>query len=223
MTMTPRAHHTEAGAKTDGAPFVLGLGGSLRQPSQSEAALRLALRGAEKAGAVTALITGADLDLPLYSSAHANHPAVLHLLASARRADGLILASPAYHGSISGAVKNALDYLQFLSADDPPYLDGRAVGAVSTGLGTQAAVQTVDALRNVAHALRAWPTPIGVAIHEITRVYQDGEITDARTEELLRTMGAQVVEFARSRRLLHELEVLRQEADLETLARGPGA
>ncbi len=220
MTMTPQARR--AGAKADGAPFVLGLGGSLRQPSQSEAALRLALRGAEEAGAVTALITGADLDLPLYSSAHAGHPAVLHLLASARRADGLILASPAYHGSISGAVKNALDYLQFLSDDDPPYLDGRAVGAVSTGLGTQAAVQTVDALRNVAHALRAWPTPIGVAIHEITRVYQEGEITDARTEELLRTMGAQVVEFARSRRLLHELEAPRREVDVETLAHGPG-
>ena len=182
---------------------VLGLGGSLRRPSQSETALRMALRGAKEAGAVTELISADALRLPLYPSPDmATDPKVVALLAAVRRADGLILASPAYHGTMSGALKNALDYLQYLADDEPPYLDGRAVGALSTGDGTQAVVQTVDALRSVVHALRAWPTPIGVAIHEAGRTLQDGEVSDDRVAELLRAMGAQVVEFALARRAL---------------------
>src|ERR671932_490058 len=133
--------------------YVLGLGGSLRRPSESEVALRMALRGAEDAGAEIDIITAEGLELPLYPSPKMDeHPAVVRLLAAARRADGLILASPAYHGTMSGALKNALDYFQFLAHDVPPYLDGRAIGVLSTGAGTQAAVQTVNALRDVAQS-----------------------------------------------------------------------
>src|SRR5579871_7019679 len=95
---------------TDDRPiFILGLGGSLRRPSESEVALRMALRGAAEAGAETDIITAEGLDLPLYPSPDMDkHPSVVALLSAARRADGLILASPAYHGTMSGALKNAL-------------------------------------------------------------------------------------------------------------------
>lgn len=177
--------------------FVLGLGGSLRRPSESEVALRVALQGAADAGAETQIITADGLDLPLYPSPDMDkHPAVVTLLSAARRADGLILASPAYHGTMSGALKNALDYLQFLAGDDPPYLDGRAVGVLSTGAGTQATVQTVNALRDVVHALRGWPTPIGVPIHNSRPAAAQSEAIDAANTERLRAMGAQVVEFS---------------------------
>lgn len=181
--------------------YVLGIGGSLRRPSESEVALRTALLGAAEAGARTEIITAEGLELPLYPSPHMDeHPAVMRLLAEARRADGLILASPAYHGTMSGALKNALDYLQYLADDEPPYLDGRAIGVLSTGAGTQAAVQTVNALRDVVHALRAWPTPIGVPIHESQNKMTEHVIIDERTSFMLRAMGAQVVEFALARR-----------------------
>lgn len=48
---------------------VVGIGGSLRTDSQSERALRIALEGAERAGAKTTVITGADLVLPFYDPA----------------------------------------------------------------------------------------------------------------------------------------------------------
>jgi len=188
---------------------VFGLGGSLRQPSQSETALRMALRGAEDAGAVTEVFTAGNLDLPLYPGPHSSGASgaggrerIDALLAAARRADGLIFASPAYHGTVSGTVKNAIDYLQSLADDDLPYLDGRAVGVLSTGDGVQATVQTVDTLRNIAHALRAWPTPLGVTVHEAARSLRDGKVHDEQTAALLRTLGAQVVEFVRARRAL---------------------
>lgn len=186
--------------------FVLGLGGSLRRPSESEVALRVALQGAAQAGAETEIITAEGLDLPLYPSPNMDeHPAVVALLGAARRAEGLILASPAYHGTMSGALKNALDYLQFLARDDPPYLDGRAVGVLSTGAGTQATVQTCNALRDVVHALRGWPTPIGVPIHGSKPIMAEtGEFDDKMTAMLL-AMGAQVVQFALAQRAWRKL------------------
>jgi FMN reductase len=187
--------------------FVLGLGGSLRRPSESEVALRMALRGAAEAGADTQIITADSLDLPLYLSPRMDeHPVVVALLRAVRRADGLILASPAYHGTMSGAVKNALDYFQFLTADDPPYLDGCAVGVLSTGAGTQATVQTCNALRDVAHALRAWPTPIGVPIPGSRPVMAETGEIEENTAAMLRAMGAQVVQFALAQRAWRRLQ-----------------
>jgi FMN reductase len=76
-----------------------------------------------------------------------------------------VIGSPGYHGSLSGVVKNALDHLEALRDDERPYLDGRAVGCVTTAYGWQAAVNTLTALRQIVHALRGWPTPYGIALN----------------------------------------------------------
>ena len=79
--------------------------------------------------------------------------------------DAIIVGSPGYHGSLSGMVKNALDYAELLRGDQRAYFDGMPVGLVATAGGWQAAVSTLAALRTVIHALRGWPTPLGVAIN----------------------------------------------------------
>ena len=141
---------------------VAGLGGSIRPESQSERALRLALAGAEAAGARTVVITGTDLVMPFYDpSLTERTEAAERLISTLRTVDGLVLASPGYHGTLSGMVKNALDYIEDLRDEPLPYLDGRAVGCVALASGWQAAVTTLNALRSVVHALRGWPTRSG--------------------------------------------------------------
>src|ERR1044072_3415205 len=145
---------------------VVGIGGSLRASSQSERALRIALEGAEALGATTTVITGDDLVLPFYDPAIPERsPAAHRLVESLREADGVVLVSPGYHGTVSGLVKNALDYVEDLHADPRPYPDGRAIGCVAMALGWQAAVTTLTALRSIVHALRGWPTPLGAALN----------------------------------------------------------
>lgn len=148
------------------SPFIVGLGGTMRPGSSSESALRIALEEAEAAGARTRLF-GADAltALPMYDPTRPATPAADRLLTALREADGVILASPGYHGLVSGLVKNALDYVEELRDDARPYLSERPVGCVSTAYGWQAAVTTLQALRTVVHALRGWPTPLGVAIN----------------------------------------------------------
>ncbi|HYQ69260.1 NAD(P)H-dependent oxidoreductase [Actinophytocola sp.] len=184
-----------------GTVNVVGIGGSLRADSQSERALRIALDGAERAGAKTTLITGADLVLPFYDPAVPERsPSAYRLVEEIRNADGVVLVSPGYHGTVSGLVKNALDYIEDLREDRRPYLDARAVGCVAAARGWQAAVNTLTSLRSIVHALRGWPTPLGAAVNSAdVRFEADGACSDEQVASTLRTIGAQVVEFATSR------------------------
>jgi FMN reductase len=177
---------------------VVGIGGSMRDDSQSERALSVVLQGAEVAGAETVAITGPELVLPFYDPAVLERSAVaLRLVQALREADGVVLVSPGYHGTVSGLVKNALDYVEDLRADAQPYLDGRAVGCVAMALGWQAAVTTLTALRSIVHALRGWPTPLGAALNSAEVSFDDqGVPSDAAVERTLRTIGEQVVQFA---------------------------
>lgn len=178
--------------------LVVGIGGTVRPESSTERALGVALEAARVAGAEVRRFAGPDLAaLPLYSPADPQRcPTALQLIDAVRRADGLIVASPGYHASISGLIKNALDYLEDLREDPRPYLSGRAVGCIATGAGWQATVSTLAALRAIVHALRGWPTPLGATINTAGRRGADQE-ESARFQ--LETVGADVVEFARLR------------------------
>ena len=106
---------------------ILGLGGSLRPGSVTTLALRIALEGAETAGASTQLLELATLPLPLFNGTYTleeyspeGREAIQTLLNTTRKAHGFIFASPTYHNTISGALKNALDYMELLKDDYPP-------------------------------------------------------------------------------------------------------
>jgi FMN reductase len=178
---------------------ILGLGGSNRPHSSSERALKIALAAAEAAGSEVTSLGSADLDLPFYAPDRATRsPAARRLIDLVRTCDGLVIASPSYHGSMPGLIKNALDYIEDLRDDERPYLDGRAVGCIAVGAGWQATVTTLSALRNVVHALRGWPTPLGVVVNTTETAFDpDGTCGSAAIAEKLELVGLQVVGFAR--------------------------
>jgi FMN reductase len=178
---------------------ILAIGGSTRPRSSSERALEVAARAAEDAGATVIRITGRDLMLPIYDTESSERTdAARRLVDQARSADGLLIASPGYHGGISGMMKNALDYFEDLARDERAYLDGRAVGCIAVAYGWQATVSTLHQLRQVTHALRGWPTPLGGTVNaQHTSIAEDGTSSDEATLETLRIIGRQVVQFAR--------------------------
>jgi FMN reductase len=142
---------------------IVGFGGTTRPGSSSERALRIAL---EATGAESEIFVASDLDFPLYTPGETlPDERVQRFLGALRRADGIIIASPGYHGGISGLVKNAIDWVEELREDERPYFDGRAVGLIVVADGWQATVTTLSSLRSIVHALRGWPTPLGVAIN----------------------------------------------------------
>lgn len=148
------------------APHIVALGGTLRPESSTGRLLAAALAKAEARGARTTLFTGEAIAFPHYEPGSFDEaPGVARYLEALRTADAVIIGSPGYHGTLSGLVKTALDYIESLSKDERPYLDGLPVGLISTAAGWQASVSTLQALRTITHALRGWPTPIGVAVN----------------------------------------------------------
>ena len=185
-------------------PLVVAIGGTLKPNSSTQKALVLALRGAELAGARTHLIPGSELDLPMFDPVNAERTAGARaMIERLRQADGVIIGSPGYHGTISGLVKNALDYTEDMASDARPYFHGRPVGSVATGAGWQGAVNTLTALRNMVHALRGWNTPIGVAINTAEPAFgPDGEALDSKIGAMLADMGREIAIAARARSIL---------------------
>jgi FMN reductase len=182
------------------SPLIVGIGGTTRPGSSSELAVRTALAGAERRGVRTAHFGGDFLaSLPHYAPERTERTEEQRQLTEAvRQADGLIIGSPGYHGGISGLVKNAIDLLEDLRDDSRVYFDGRAVGLVVTAAGWQACGTTLTALRNVVHAMRGWPTPLGVTLNsgQGPLFGPAGECTDPAAAAQLELLGEQVHAFA---------------------------
>jgi FMN reductase len=183
-------------------PLILGVGGTIRAGSSTEKALVCALSRAEALGAETRLLGGAFLgSLPIFDPRPSDATsAQLELAAAVRAADGIIVASPGYHGSISGVIKNALDTLEITGRDAQPYLTGKPVGTVITAAGGQAGGTALMALRAIIHALRGWPTPFGAALNTANDLFDgEGACRDDKDAWQLDTVAEQVLDFAQMR------------------------
>lgn len=182
-------------------PLIVGIGGTTRVGSTSERALRFCLTAAGSLGADTVLLGGVDLPQDPYEPGRPERSAAAVALVDAmRRANGIILSTPSYHGGISGLVKNAIDYAEDLREDAQPYFDGRAVGCIVCADGPQGLGATLTALRAVIHSLRGWPTPYAATINvRENRVGDNGDFADPVIEEALKRVAGQVVDFARMR------------------------
>jgi FMN reductase len=177
---------------------VVGLGGSLAERSTSLAALKIALSGAEGAGAETQLFDIKRLDLPIYRPQETDIPdRAREFVEAMYSAHGLLWSSPLYHGTVSGAFKNALDWLHLLIHRDPPYLADKVIGLISTAGGVQG-LQAVNTMEFAVRALRAWAVPMVLPIPESWRAFdEEDQPTDAATGEQLRRLGQEVMRAAR--------------------------
>ena len=175
-------------------PTIVGLGGSLRKGSTSRSALQRALAGAAAAGAETTLLDLRELELPMYDPDD-DEPTegAATLIESCHAADGLLWSSPLYQGTISGAFKNALDWLHVLGRRDPPYLHDKVIGLISAAGGTQG-LQAINTMEFSARALRGWAVPYVVPIPASWQVFgEDGSISDETVEGQLERLGGEVV------------------------------
>lgn len=177
---------------------IVGLGGSLAKTSKSRAALQVALEGAASAGAETTLLDLRALALPIYNPDDEKRPteSAARLIESCYGADGMLWSSPLYQGTISGAFKNALDWLHVLGQRDPPYLHDTVVGMISAAGGMQG-LQAINTMEFSSRALRAWAVPYVVPIATAARVFDsNGRVRDERVEAQLRSLGSEVVRVA---------------------------
>ena len=172
---------------------VVGLGGSLAPRSNSLAALKVALRAAADEGAETTLFDVGEMDLPMFRRGMDVVPdRARELCDTVEEASGMIWASPLYHGTISGAFKNTLDWLDLLRDNDPPFLSDRIVGLISTAGGAQG-LQAINTMEFVVRALRGMAVPLVAPVSKAYRAFDDaGRATEDTIDQLLQALGREV-------------------------------
>jgi FMN reductase len=183
---------------SDDGPLIVGIGGSTGASSVTSLLLRACLDETAALGARTLAFTGPELaDLPIFAADEdLPVPGADALVAAVRAADAVIIATPGYHGGMSGLVKNAIDHLELLRDDERPYLDGRAVGVIVAAAGWQACGTTLVSVRSAIHSLRGWPTPFGVTVNSAEQhAGADGGF-DQRITGALRILARQLTDFA---------------------------
>ena len=188
-----------APALTPPSPLhVVGLGGTSRPGSTTERALVAALEAAARAGCTTQRVGAAGMPIELYDPVNPERSDAARTLVEAlRRADGLLIATPSYHGGISGLVKNAIDFVEDTRDEPRPYFEGRAVGCIVVADGPQALGSTLASLRAIVHALRGWPTPYAVTLNGRDRPFDDAASpAHAAALDACQRVAMQVVEFA---------------------------
>jgi FMN reductase len=183
--------------EADGTPLrILGIGGGMSERSRSRIVLRAALQIMEEAGATTTLADVRALDLPVYDADRPleDYPSTLAwLLDEVRAADGYILCSPSFHGSLTGAVKNVLDALHFLTDEDPRYFGGKPVGLI--GLGG-AAANVINALNHTARALNGLAVTTVVSVPNNAIDPLTATIADAQVQTRMTKMIGEVLNLA---------------------------
>ena len=177
---------------------IVGLGGSLRQPSRSRAALEVALDGAERAGVTVELLDLHVLRLPMYSpELEADAPVAVHrLIETCYEADGMLWSSPMYNGSVAARRGDGLLRDHMLGTREPPYLHDEVIGLISAAGGTQG-LQVVNTMEFSVRSLRGWAVPYVVPVPQAARVFaESGEVQDDAVEQQLRLLGEEVVRVA---------------------------
>lgn len=178
---------------------IVGIGGTFRARSSSEMLVRAVLSACEALGARTTMFDGPALaSLPHFNPELPERTAEqAAFVAAVRDADALVIGTPGYHGGVSGLVKNAIDLLEDTRADSRVYFDAMPVGLIVSAAGWQAGGVTLAALRGIVHAMRGWPTPVGIAINSIEQkpFDADGAIVDAAVAAQVDLQARQLMAF----------------------------
>ncbi|HAX47375.1 MAG TPA: hypothetical protein DCX92_00160 [Bacteroidetes bacterium] len=143
------------------------LGGSMENRSSTLAVLKYAAKRLKLQGAEVYIADIKSMNLPVFSykalKAVKNRK-FTELVKKIRTADGFLFASPEYHGTVSSAFKNVIDYLEVLSADKPPYLSLKPVGCIALGGAENAGYATLNSMISIVHNLRGVAAPNSMAI-----------------------------------------------------------
>ncbi|MBD2308276.1 NAD(P)H-dependent oxidoreductase [Chroococcidiopsis sp. FACHB-1243] len=175
---------------------IVGIGGSLREDSYSQLALEIAARRVEALGAEVEILDLRQMQLPFCHGGdeYPGYPDVERLQNTVQQADGLVLATPEYHGSISGVLKNALDLMSF------DQLDSKVAGLISV-LGGQPNSNALNDMRLIMRWVHAWVIPEQIAIGQAWKAFgADGKLLDEKLSQRFDQFAQSLVENTRKLR-----------------------
>ena len=178
---------------------ITALGGSAEPLSSTLAYLKFTADELCKLGAEVKIIDLKNLILPLYGYKTDNistEKEVKDYLEIIYNSDGYIFASPEYHGTVSAAFKNAVDYFEYLSDYKPPYLSKKPVGLIAAAGSENSGYRTLSTMMNIIHSLRGISAASSIAIGPANNpISASGEITSESVKRKLTRLAREVYEL----------------------------
>ncbi|MFD2371919.1 NADPH-dependent FMN reductase [Brevibacillus sp. GCM10020057] len=175
---------------------IVGISGSMSKNSTTRQAVSIVLNAAKAAGADVELIHLAEWQLPIYDDRddRSTYPEIVHrFVQKISEADGLVIGSPEYHGTITGALKNSIDFLE------ARHLKDKQVAIVGVAGGSMGATNTVNTLQLIMRNLHAWPLPSSPSVPGASNAFTpEGTLKDERLQARFEQLGKQLVSFIQS-------------------------
>jgi FMN reductase len=164
---------------------ILAVGSSLREGSYSTLAAKMVLDLSKNYGAVTNFLDLRHTKLPIYDpdDSSQNIQEARHLV---EWADAFVLASPDYHGSMSGALKNFLDHFWEEFA-------GKTFGYICAS--HEKGLTVMDQMRTVVRQCYGWSLPYGISIDGEQDFNDHGEIINSLLNRRLRMLARDLVVY----------------------------
>lgn len=175
---------------------ILGIAGSLRQGSYNRACLKAA--GEMLPPNVTFEIFPLN-EIPVYNQDNDSQlPQVIKdFKAKIRAADALLIATPEYNHSVSGVLKNAMDYVSRPYGDNP--FNGKPVAMMSASTGMVGAVRAQIDLKHTFVFLNMYDLnqPEVIITFAAQKIDDKGRLTDEKTRDIIKQQVAGLADFAR--------------------------
>jgi FMN reductase len=135
---------------------VLGISSSQGEFSFSAAGLKITLEKIKQSGTDVELLDLKQTTLPLFSTASNKSDAIDIATKMVKNADAFILATPDYHGSMSGSMKNFLDYYW-------SEFSGKLFGYICAS--HEKGLTAMDQMRTAIRQCSGWSMPYGISIN----------------------------------------------------------
>jgi len=172
---------------------VLGVGSSMRKGSYSTETLRIALEKASQNGAETKFLSLYDNPLPFYHDRSRGNNSNIDLATEmVKGSEAIILATPDYHGSMSGSLKNFLDHFWSDFA-------GKTFGYICSS--HEKGLTVMDHMRTAIRQCYGWSLPYGISINSTQDFNSNREITNSRLLMRLNSFSRDLVIYGS---LIHE-------------------
>jgi NAD(P)H-dependent FMN reductase len=171
---------------------LLGVSGSLRTNSHGLQSLSIVLDKAKELGSDTRLLDLRTANLPMYNPDAQPDEFVSRVLADVTWADAFVLATPDYHGTMSGAMKNFLDYHW-------SEFSGKLFGYLCAS--HDKGITAMEGMRLAIRQCYGWSLPYGVAINSQHDLDEKGNITNPRLLSRLKMTARDIITYGS---LLHD-------------------
>lgn len=167
---------------------ILGVGSSMRKGSYGTRALKMVLDAAMKHEAKTRLLDLRGTTMPMFNPDMPNEhqEQMKRVIDDVNWADAFVLSSPDYHGSMSGVMKNFLDFYWEEFA-------GKTFGYICSS--HEKGLTVMDQMRTAVRQCYGWSLPYGVSVNGEEDFDEKGEIINRLLAKRLKILARDLVVY----------------------------